>query len=166
MVMGVAEYVLGRPIRSVLDIGCGEAEWFVVLRRIRPSIHYVGLDPSPYVIHRYGRRRRVRPGSLADLGRLRPRRDIDLVVCADVLQYVPAPEVARGLRAIRQLVRGIAYVEAFAAEDQMEGDRAGWNDRPANWYRRTFQAAGLAQCGPYCYFDPRKHEGLNALEHM
>jgi SAM-dependent methyltransferase len=166
MVMGVAEYVLGRPIRTVLDIGCGEAEWFVVLRRLRPSIDYVGLDPSPYVIRRYGRRRRIRQGSLADLDRLRRRREVDMVVCADVLQYVPAKEVGRGLAAIRRLVRGVAYVEAFAAEDEMEGDRAGWNDRSAAWYRRRFRDAGLVQCGPYCYLDPRKHDNLNVLEHM
>jgi SAM-dependent methyltransferase len=166
MVIGITEYLLGRPVRSVLDIGCGEADWFAILRRLRPAAKYTGIDPSPYVVGRYGRRRNIRRGSLGDLHELRVRRPFDVIVCADVLQYVPADEVKRGLRAIRRHVGGVAYVEAFAAEDDMEGDRAGWNDRSAAWYRRAFRDAGLAQCGPYCYIDLRKCGNLNALEHM
>ena len=35
MVISITEYILGRPIRTVLDVGCGEAPWYPVLRRIR-----------------------------------------------------------------------------------------------------------------------------------
>jgi hypothetical protein len=140
--------------------------WFPIVRRLRPEARYLGLDPSPYVLRRFGRRRNIRPGSLADLPVLRVGRRVDLVVCSDVLQYVDAAEVERGLAAIRRIVRGVAYVEAFATEDGMEGDRDGWHDRPAAWYRRMFRGAGLVQCGPYCYIDPQKFDSLNALEHM
>ena len=44
-----------------------------------------------------------------------PKR-IDLTVCADVLQYAGDAEVARGLRSIRQLLGGVAYIEAFVTE--------------------------------------------------
>ena len=165
MVLCVTEYLLGRTVRSVLDIGCGEAPWFPILRRLRPAVRYTGLDPSAYVLGRFGAIRNIRRGSLDDLPRLKVK-PADLVVCADVLQYVPASEVARGLRAIRRAARGVAYIEAFAAEDDMEGDQAGWHDRSAAWYRRAFRRAGLAQCGPYCFVDPRKVDTLNALERM
>src|SRR5512132_2009708 len=46
MAVGVAEFLLGRPIRTVLDVGCGEAPWFPVLRRLRPRIRYTGVDSS------------------------------------------------------------------------------------------------------------------------
>ena len=166
MVLGVTEFFLGRPIRTVLDIGCGEGEWFPILRRLRPTARYAGLDPSRYVIRRYGRRRNIRYGSLADVSSLRFGRSVDLVICSDVLQYVTADEVVRGLTTIRRIVRGVAFVEAFAEEDAMEGDRDGWHDRSAAWYRRAFRSAGLVQCGPYCFLDPDKWGNLNALEHM
>jgi len=166
MAIGIAEYLLGRPVQNVLDIGCGEGAWFPVVRKLRPRARYIGLDPSPYVLRRFGRRRNVRYGSLADLSAFRLVRRVDLVVCSDVLQYVETDEVERGLSAIRQIVGGVAYVEAFATEDGMEGDRDGWRDRPAAWYRRMFRRAGLVQCGPYCYVDPEKFDNLNSLEHM
>lgn len=166
MVVGVAEYLLGRPVRTALDVGCGEGTWFPILRRLRPGVRYTGLDPSSYVVRRFGRRRNIRLGSLAELPSLLQRRPVDLVVCSDVLQYVSPAELERGLGAIRRIVGGVAYVEAFATEDAMEGDRDGWQERPAAWYRGMFRSAGLVQCGPYCYFDPEKFDNLNALEHM
>lgn len=166
LAVGIAEYLLGRRIRTVLDVGCGEGAWYPMLRRMRPGVQYTGLDPSAYAVQRYGRRRRIRPGSLAELPSMRLARRVDLVVCADVLQYVAAAEIEGGLKAIRRLVGGVAYVEAFAIEDAMEGDDDGWTDRSAAWYRRMFRAAGLLQCGPYCYLDPEKFDNLNAFEHM
>ena len=41
MVVAQAEYYLGRPIRNVLDVGCGEATWRAPLRAL-PSAHRCG----------------------------------------------------------------------------------------------------------------------------
>jgi len=65
--VAAAEYLLDRPIRSVLDVGCGEASWQPVLRRLRPRLRYVGVDPSRYAVERFGARRGVRLGTLGDL---------------------------------------------------------------------------------------------------
>ena len=46
LAVSVTEYVIGRPIRSVLDVGCGEAPWFPVLRRLRRDVRYTGIDAS------------------------------------------------------------------------------------------------------------------------
>lgn len=165
MAVSVAEFILGRRIRSVVDVGCGEAPWFVILRRLRPDARYIGIDSSEYAVQRFGKSRNIRHGSLSDLGRMRLPRSVDLVVCADVLQYVDTPDVTRGLRAIRRLLGGVAYIETFTTRDAMEGDRAGWHERTSDEYRRLFRRAGLTQCGPYCYVDLGEHDMLNEFEH-
>lgn len=165
MVIGVTEYLLGRPVRTVLDIGCGEAAWRAVLRRLRREVRYIGVDSSEYVLTRFGTSRNIRRGSLGDLDAMRLPRKLDVVVCADVLQYVDARDADRGLRSIRRLLGGVAYIEMFAAEDGMVGDRSGWHERTASQYRAMVRQAGLTQCGPYCYVDADELDTLNALEH-
>ena len=165
MAVSVNEFLLGREIRSVLDVGCGEAPWFGVLKRLRPKARYVGVDSSEYVVERFGDERNIRLGSLGALNAVRSLRKSDLVVCADVLQYIETRDVERGLRAIRKLLGGVAYIEAFTTEDEMEGDRVDWHDRPAAEYRRLFRRAGLTQCGPYCYTSLDELDSLNSFEH-
>lgn len=166
MAIAVTEFLIGRRVRTILDVGCGEAPWYPVVRRLRPEASYLGVDSSEYVLERFGAARNIRRGSLGELGTMRLRRDVDLIVCADVLQYVETPELERGLRAIRRLLGGVAYIEAFTTEDEMEGDRSGWHERTAAQYRRLFRRAGLTQCGPYCYTDLDELDMLNAFEHV
>ena len=151
MAVSVTEFLIGRPVRSILDVGCGEAPWQPVLRRLRPKAYYVGVDSSAYVLERFAKSRNVRRGSLGTLGTLGFDRGIDLIVCADVLQYVATRDVERGLRTIRRLLGGVAYIEAFTTEDAMEGDHVRWHERSAAVYRRLFHRAGLGPCGPYCF---------------
>jgi len=159
LAVSVTEFLIGRPIRSVLDIGCGEAPWQPVLKRIRPKAYYAGVDSSEYVIERFGTSRNIVRGTLGSLAKLGFDRGIDLIVCADVLQYVDTPDVERGLTTIRRLLGGVAYIEAFATEDAMEGDHAEWHERGAAEYKRLFKRAGLVRCGPYCFTNP---DELNA----
>ena len=166
MAVSVTEFLLGREIRSVLDVGCGEAPWFLVLKRLRPNARYVGVDSSDYVIERFGAERNIRRGSFGSLGKVKSLRKSDLVVCADVLQYVDTRDIERGLRAIRALLGGVAYIEAFTTDDKMEGDRVDWQECSAAEYRRLFRRAGLTQCGPYCYTDLDELDSLNTFEHM
>src|SRR5262245_29277307 len=67
MAVGVCEYLLGRPIRSVLDVGSGEGHWRGLVRAVRPRVRYLGVDPSEYVVRRFGRRRNLRAGSFEHL---------------------------------------------------------------------------------------------------
>ena len=65
LAVATAEYHLERPIRSVLDIGCGEGPWRAPLLKLRPNVQYLGFDSSDYAIARHGRRRlHVRRGGL------------------------------------------------------------------------------------------------------
>jgi SAM-dependent methyltransferase len=166
MAISVTEFLIGRRVRTILDVGCGEAPWCPIVRRLRPNASYIGIDSSDYVLERFGSERNIRRGTLGELGKMRLRRNVDLIVCADVLQYVETPELERGLRAIRRLLGGVAYIESFTTDDRMEGDRAGWHERTAAKYRNLFRRAGLTQCGPYCYTNLDELDTLNEFEHM
>lgn len=164
MVVGVAEYFLRRKVRSVLDIGAGEGAWRAELRRLRPAIHYLGIDPSEYVVRRHGRRRNIRLGSFEDLETMTLRKSYDLVVCADVIQYVPDGALERGVRRISSIVGGLAYLESYTTGDEMEGDLSGWHPRSKARYRALFARAGLVGCGLHCYVTPRRAERSVELE--
>src|SRR5437868_8762227 len=86
-VLATADYVLGRPVRTVLDVGAGEGNWLPVLRRLRPGIVYQGVDPSAYAVARFGRRRNLLLGDVASLDELPLRDGYDLVVANGVLNY-------------------------------------------------------------------------------
>ena len=60
LAVATAEYHLERPIRTVLDIGCGEGAWRAPLLALRPKAQYLGFDSSEYAIRRYGARRNLR----------------------------------------------------------------------------------------------------------
>src|SRR5215472_17581828 len=98
LAVSAAEYMLGRRVRTVLDVGCGEGRWYVALRRMRPGIGYIGVESSEYAVRTFGASRNVRPGSFGTLRSLKLRGPFDLIVCADVLQYVPTSDLAPGLR--------------------------------------------------------------------
>jgi SAM-dependent methyltransferase len=164
--LGAAEYLLDRPVRRVLDVGCGEGQWSVALRGQRPGIHYVGIDPSAYAVERYGRRRGVRLGGIADLGH--DDFDIggafDLVICCDVLPYVPAAEVRRGLAGMARRLAGVAFVEIWTSSDGVEGDLEQFHRRTARTYERWLCDAGLVRLGPHLYTTPASAGGLAAFE--
>jgi len=162
MVLAIAERYLGRKLRSVLDIGAGEGTWGAELRRARPGLRYLGVDASDYAVKRHGRRRNIRLGRFEDLPDLPLGTNHDLVVCADMLQYIPDRDLIRGVRHIAGLLGGVAYLEAYTTGDDMEGDLEGWHPRSRSRYRRIFADAGLVACGSHCYLSPDL--ALNAVE--
>ena len=164
MVVHLAEYYLARPLRNVLDVGCGEGAWRAPLQRLRPKIGYRGLDSSEYAIARYGRTRDVGMATFGQLGQLRFDERFDLIVCSDMLHYVAAPELRRGLSGFGDLLEGVAFLEVFTARDNPSGDRAGFIARSPAWYRAAFVEAGLLPCGSHAYLGPRLMRSVAALE--
>ena len=126
LTVAVAEYYLGRSIRNVLDVGCGEGVWRAPLRALRPGIDYLGLDSSEYAVARYGKSRNLRLATFGQLEQLRFDATFDLIVCTDVLHYVRAAEMARGLRGIVDMLDGVAFLELFTSRDAPDGDKHGW----------------------------------------
>ncbi len=151
LAVAASEYLLERELRTVLDVGCGEAPWRALLRRARPKVRYTGVDSSAYAVKRYGRTRGIRLGSLATLGRLGLDPPYDLIVCSDVLHYVGTDEARQGLKAIARMLGGVAFIEMFAKEDATEGDQEDFQMRPAATYRRLLREAGLIPLGLHCY---------------
>ena len=164
LAVAAAEYWLERPIRSVLDVGCGEGAWRAPLLKLRPKLHYLGFDSSEYAIARYGRTRNLHYARFGDFEFLRPCPPVDLLVCSDVMHYLPSAELRRGLPGLAELCGGVAFLETFAAEDEFEGDRAGFQPRKAAWYRRQFAAAGFAPAGSHCWLSPALAGQAAALE--
>jgi SAM-dependent methyltransferase len=164
LAVAFAEFVLERPVRRILDIGCGEGEWWTALRRLRPQASYTGIDPSTYAVARFGRTRNVRLGTFGTLDDVADLGDFDLVVCADVLHYVPAEEISRGARALGQRLTGVALLQAYVRGDDLEGDLDQLVRRPATWYRQTFTRAGLVSLGLGFWTVPGPAAHLSPLE--
>lgn len=156
--------MLLRPIRSVLDIGCGEATWRSPLLRWRPRVSYVGVDSSPYVVTRFGRRRGIRLGTFGAISELRLRGPFDLIVCCDVMQYLAAAELRAGLSTVATLLGGVAFLEAYTTADNIEGDHRAWHHRSPAAYRKLFTAARLSGVGMHCWVGDALRGSTSALE--
>jgi SAM-dependent methyltransferase len=164
LAVATAEYHLERPLRTVLDIGCGEGAWRAPLLKLRPAAQYLGFDSSEYAVARHGRRRNLHFARFADFASLRPCAPADLVVCSDVLHYLEAREIDRGLPGLAELCGGVAFLETFAREDEAEGDDHDFRRRPGRFYRQRFEAAGFRALGSHCWLSPALVPGATALE--
>lgn len=164
MAVAITERFLGRAIRNVLDVGCGEGRWRAELRRLRPRVGYIGVEPSQYAVERFGRRRNLIRGGFGELPDLDLGGPFDLVVCADVLHYLDDAELERGIPALAALVGGAAYLEVLTAEDPVEGDLRGLRLRPAAQYRTRLAAAGLAAAGCHVWLCRGAAERAATLE--
>lgn len=156
-VLHTTEWVLARPVRSVLDVGCGEGQWRAALRRHRPSIQYTGVDPSEYAVTRYGTRRNLHLGSLENLRQLSLNGPFDLVVCCGMLNYIPQASLAEGLGNVASLTHGVAYLEIFTDADATEGDTSWPTPQSARWYQSTLHSVGFTSIGLHCYVPHGRH---------
>ena len=166
--LGAAEYVLDRPVRTVLDVGAGEGHWQPILKALRPALTYVGVEPSTYAVTRFGKRRGLMLGSVERLHELQLHEKhpegFDLVVCCGVLNYVPTRVLASALEQLQVHTGGLAWLELFTKYDEIEGDIAMLKPRPPEWYRQRFSQAGLIPCGLHLYAPRDLAAGLTALE--
>ncbi|HEX3927719.1 MAG TPA: class I SAM-dependent methyltransferase [Gemmatimonadales bacterium] len=162
--VAAAEQVIGRAVASVLDLGAGEGRWQPVLHRLRPRARYAGVDSSEWAVNRWGARRNLRLGTIGELDAVGVDGPYDLVVAADVLHYLPAAALRRGLAEIEARAGGVAYLPLFTSEDNIDGDREGFQRRNAAAYRRLFHAAGLTALGMHLWLPRSRREELSALE--
>lgn len=164
LAVATAEYWLERPLRSVLDVGCGEGAWQPVLAKLRPKARYLGFDSSEYAVRRFGARRGLHLAAFGDFAGLRPCPPADLLVCSDVLHYLDARELDRGLPGLAELCGGVAFLETFTAGDEIDGDTHGFRRRPAGFYRERFRRAGFAPLGSHLYLGPELVDAASTLE--
>ena len=164
LAVAIAEFYLERPIRSVLDVGCGEAPWRAPLLKLRPGLHYQGVDSSEYAVARYGRTRNIALASFGQLGELRFGQPVDLLVCSDVIHYVPTAELKRGLAGFSEHCDGVAFLELYTGGDDIAGDKKGFLPRSAKSYRKWFRDAGFVSCGSHAYLSENLHANAVELE--
>lgn len=164
-VVSAAEHVLGRRVRTVLDVGCGEGNWLAPLRRLRPRVSYTGVDASEYVVARFGARRNIRLGTIDSLDRMRLRKEYDLILCVGVLNYLSPAQLAAGLEQVYQHAEGLVYLELFTSADRgVFGDTMGTRLRSPEWYRARIREAGFVSCGLHCYVPDWMREHTSVME--
>jgi SAM-dependent methyltransferase len=163
LAIATCEYFLRRQLRTVLDVGCGEGAWLPHLQSFRPRVQYTGLDSSEYAVKRFGRERNIRKASFGDLPNLRLG-VFDLVICSDVLHYVPDVELRAGIKPLAEVTDGLAYIEVLTKEDDIVGDLDGFIRRPAAAYRKLLTGAGMTFVGPYCWLSPAFQDAVAELE--
>lgn len=164
LAVAVAESVLNRGLRSVLDVGAGEGRWQPILYELRPEASYIGIEPSRYAVERFGETRNLRQGTFEELNLHTFDQPFDLVVCADVLHYLSSAQILAGINELADLVGGAAFLEVFTDEDPAQGDREGFRERPAEWYRTTFRKSGLRPLGMQMWIHEELVSGLDDME--
>lgn len=164
-VVSAAEHILGRPVRTVLDVGCGEGNWLAPLRRLRPRVTYTGVDASEYAVARFGTRRNIRLGTIDALDRVRLRKDYDLILCVGMLNYLDPPQLRSGLAQLYDRAHGLVYLEVFTGSDRgVFGDTRGTRLRSAEWYRARIRDARFVSCGLHCYVPDWLREHTAVME--
>jgi len=125
------------PVRRILDAGCGIGLLRKPFADLYPRASYSGLEASRYLCKRFGWMR----GSVGDFA---PRKPFDLVICYDVLQYLPDAAATRAIANLAKLTRASLYVAALTTEDWRENCDRSRTDRAvhlrsAAWYRRRLK---------------------------
>ncbi len=122
------------PVRRILDAGCGIGLLQKPFQELLPRARYTGLESSEYLCGRFG----WTFGSIVDFAARKP---FDLVICYDVLQYLPDAEAKRAMLNLSRLSRAALYVSALTTEDWRDNCDRSRTDRDVHlragtWYRR------------------------------
>ena len=128
---------IGQPVRNVLDVGCGLGLWRDALSVHFPKARYRGVEYSEYLCEEYG----WEQGSVVDY---RPKKPADLVICQDIVQYLPDSEASKAIRNLARMTRGALYFSAPSDIDWAENVDPAISDadvhkRPVQWYRKRLQ---------------------------
>ena len=166
LALSVAEYYLERPVRTVLDVGCGEGNWLPAVISIRPKIRYTGVDASTYAVDRFGKKRNIRLGSFATLDEIGLKEDYDLIVCSDTLFYLPLTELEQGIASLAHRSAGVAFLELYTGEDSLMGDFPNEGLQSASFYRKMLTRHGFLSVGSHCYLGPDMAERAMQMEHL
>ena len=164
LALSVVEYYLERPVKSVLDVGCGEGNWLPALRSMRPKVRYTGVDASSYAVGRFGKKRNIRLGSFATLDEIGLKEKYDLIVCSDTLFYLPIEELEMGLASLAHRTSGAAFLELYTKEDSLMGDFPAKGLKSADDYHCMLGRHGFVSVGSHCYLGPDMAESAMQME--
>lgn len=121
------------PIKRILDAGCGLGLMRRTLAKAFPATSYTGIEVSEHLCKRFG-------WTQASLAAYKPRGRFDLVICYDVLQYLPDKEAAQAMANLGRLGRTALYFHAPTRGDWQGNADLSCSDgdihlREADWYR-------------------------------
>jgi SAM-dependent methyltransferase len=136
------------PVTKILDVGCGLGWYARPLRRVFRTSTYTGTEISEYLCKREG----WIHGSVVDL---KLKGQFDLVICADVIQYLNKRDATRAIANLAKWCRGAMYFHVPTTRDWHENVDPSGTDinvylRSAAWYRRELRKYFVhAGCGVY-----------------
>jgi len=124
-------------VRRILDVGCGLGWYERPLRRVFGAATYTGMEVSKYLCDRKGWVR----GSIAAL---KLKGQFDLVICADVLQYLSDRDAVRALANLGTCCRGALYFHVPTRRDWLCNIDQSETDgdirlRSGAWYRKRLR---------------------------
>jgi trans-aconitate methyltransferase len=129
-------------VRRFADVGAGTGWWAKELTRQYPACAEIETyDASAAAARIYGHRQL----SIEKLG----GQPADLVVCRDVLRYVPDAVARAGIGGLARKCRGVLYVQVMTREDDIDeeaSDMSGYF-RPVRWYLRELERVGFRNAG-------------------
>lgn len=136
---------LGIRVRRFVDVGCGTGDLLRALQRQWPRARAEGVEVSDWACRRYG-------WTQASATDFRQPNAYDLVVCTDVLQYLPDTDAATALANLRISSRALLYLGARTRRDVDEAADPARSDlsghyRDAAWYRRRLAKEYVALGG-------------------
>ena len=124
------------------DAGAGTGWWAREFARQYPECGEIEtFDASEAACKLYGHK-------LMRLEKL-PGKASDLVVCRDVLRYLPDAAADEAIRRLARKCRAVLYLQIVTKEDEFDedaSDAAGYFRKTA-WYRKRLSAAGFRDCG-------------------
>ncbi|MDX1512280.1 MAG: class I SAM-dependent methyltransferase [Gammaproteobacteria bacterium] len=124
-------------VRRVLDMGCGMGTWKKEIRRHFPRASYTGVEYSGYLCNRFG-------WEQSSVDEFESDRPFDLVICQDVLQYLPDRRAASAIDNLASLCRGALYFAVLTKKDWRENCDQALTDgegflRTGLWYRKRLK---------------------------
>jgi SAM-dependent methyltransferase len=122
------------PVKRILDVGCGLGWYERPLKKVFRAATYTGTEISEYLCATKG----WIHGSLLDL---KLKGEFDLVICADVIQYLNNRDAERAIANLARWCRGALYFHVPTKRDWQENVDPSGTDidvhlRSGQWYQR------------------------------
>jgi len=133
---------IGLKVRRFTDVGAGTGWWAEEFARLYRSCDVIEtFDASEAACEVYGHKR----VAIQDIA----GPSSDLVVCRDVLRYVPDRFIDRAIKRLERKCRGVLYLHAITSNDDIDEDASDMEGhfRTTAFYRRRLKAAGFRDCG-------------------
>ena len=107
------------------------------------------FDSSAAACEDYGHRK-------VELQKLSGRQS-DLIVCRDVLRYLPNRDAEEAIRRLARKCRGVLYLHVITREDEIDEDASDTEGyfRARSWYLSRLRLAGFRDCGMGLFVSPR-----------